>query len=295
VVAKWVLGVFDPPAYLAIRMGILSPLMAVILLFVPRSRLTRRAWLTVSVCGGGLMAAQFLSFSYAMKLTTASEGSLLVSTAPVWTAVIVAVLGIERVSRTNWLGIALASAGVAMIVLGPAGRAVANAPSRLAGDLLMVGSAWLYASYMVASRRWMQRLGELPVICSTFAAAGVPLVALGVGPLLATDWRTVTPGHWAGVAYITLLASLVGLILWYRTIGRTTASGTAVYQYLVPGISIVIAAIFLGERIAAVQVIGIAVTLVGVYLARLQVSAAFASRAPRHVPKRTGSSVSPDS
>jgi len=295
VVAKWVLGVLDPPALLALRMVVLSPVMALILLFIPRNRLTRRAWLTVSVCGGGLMAAQFLSFNYAMKLTTASEGSLLVSTAPVWTAVIVAVLGMEHVRRSNWLGIALASAGVALIVLGPARRAVSDAPSRLTGDLLMLGSAWLYASYMVASRRWMQRLGELPVICSTFAAAGVPLVALGVRPLLDTDWQMVTPGHWAGVAYITLLASLVGLILWYRTIGRTTASGTAVYQYLVPGVSIVLAALFLGERIAGVQLAGIAVTLVGVYLARLQVSPASAGGAQRQAPKRPAGSVSPGS
>jgi len=269
VVTKWVLGVLDPPTFLALRMAVVSPLMAAVLLLGPRNRLALRDWLVVSACGGGLMAAQFLSFSYAMKLTTASEGSLLVSTAPVWTAVIVAVLGMEHVSGLNWLGIALASAGVAMIVLGPAGKAVADAPARLSGDLLMLGSAWLYAGYMVLSRRWMQRLGELPVICSTFAAAGVLLVAVGAKPLLASDWSSVTAGHWAGTAYVALLAGFAGLMLWYRTIGRTSASGTAVYQYLVPGVSIVVAATFLGERIAAVQLAGIAVALVGVYLARV--------------------------
>ena len=51
-------------------------------------------------------------------------------------------------------------------------------PSRLCGDLLMLASAWLYAGYMVLSRRWMQRLGELPVICWTFAAGGVMLAAV---------------------------------------------------------------------------------------------------------------------
>ena len=278
VVTKWVLEVLDPPAFLALRMVVVSILMAAVLLLGPRIRLALRDWLIVSVCGGGLMAAQFLSFSYAMKLTTASEGSLLISTAPVWTAVIVAVLGMEHVTGRNWLGIVLASGGVAMVVLGPAGRIVSDAPSRLSGDLLMLASAWLYAGYMVLSRRWMQRLGELPVICRTFAAAGVLLVAVGARHLLASDWSTVTAGHWVGIAYVTLLAGFVGLILWYRTIGRTSASGTAVYQYLVPGVSIVAAAIFLGERIAALQLAGIAVTLVGVYLARVPADPALVRR-----------------
>ncbi|MCK4298535.1 MAG: DMT family transporter, partial [Planctomycetes bacterium] len=278
VVTKWVLGVLDPPAFLALRMAVVSTLMAAMLLLGPRTRFALRDWLMVSVCGGGLMAAQFLSFSYAMKLTTASEGSLLVSTAPVWTAVIVAVLGVEHVTRLNWLGIVVASGGVAMIVLGPSGKMFSNAPSRLSGDLLMLGSAWLYAGYMVFSRHWMQRIGELPVICSTFAAAGVLLVVVGARPLLASDWSTVTAGHWVGIAYVALMAGFVGLILWYRTIGRTSASGTAVYQYLVPGVSIVAAAIFLGERIVALQLAGIAVTLVGVYLARVPADPALARR-----------------
>jgi len=229
-------------------MGVVSILMAAVLLFTQRSRPALRDWLKLSVLGGGLAAAQLLSFSYAMKLTTASEGALLVSTAPAWTAAIVAVLGMERVRALNWLGIAVASVGVAMVVLGPAGRIVSHAPSRLSGDLIMLASAWLYAGYMVLSRRWMQRFGVLPVICCTFAAAGAMLVAFGARRLFATDWSKVTTGHWIGIAHLTFLAGFVGLLLWYRTIGRTSASGTAVYQYLVPGISVVGAAVFLGER-----------------------------------------------
>ena len=65
------------------------------------------------------------------------------------------------------------------------------------------------------------------------------------------------------------MAGFLGIVLWYRTIGRTTASGTAVYQYLVPGVSCVGAALFLGERLGPVQVAAIFVMLAGVYLARL--------------------------
>ncbi len=266
---KWVLDVLEPAALLALRMGTVSILFAALLLIVPRRRIALREWLMLAVFGGGLVTVQLLSFTYAMKMTTASEGSLLISTAPVWTAAMVALLGMEQVTRLNWLGIAVASGGVAVIVLGPAGRIAANAPARLSGDVIMLGSAWLYAGYMVLSRRWMQRLGELPVICCTFAASGLLMAVLGARQLIATDWSKVTAGHWVAVAYITFLAGFVGAILWYRKIGRTSATRTAVYQYLVPVVSVVGATAFLGERIGTLQLVGIGVTLIGVCAARV--------------------------
>lgn len=268
-VTKWLLEVMEPPALLALRMGGVAVLMGALLLLGPRRRVARRDCLVLMLCGGGIVTVQLLTFTYAMKMTTASEGSLLISTAPVWTAVLVTLLGMERLTGLNWLGVAVASGGVAMIIWGPAGRIVGNAPARLPGDLLMVASAWLYGGYMVLSKRWMRRLGALHVICYTFVGSGMLLAALGTRHLLATDWGIITAGRWIGVAYLTILAGFVGIILWYRTIGRTTASGTAVYQYLVPGISVLGAAILLGERLTALQLAGIAVILAGVYLARL--------------------------
>ncbi len=269
VVMKWVLEVMEPAALLGLRMGVVAVLMIGLLFIVPRRHLGFRDWLMLAVFGGGLVAAQLLSFTYAMKMTTASEASLLVSTAPVWTAVMVALLRMERVTRLNWLGIAVASAGVAMIVFGAADGLAGNAPARLWGDLLMLASAWMYAGYMVISKRWMRRFGVFEVICHTFSAAGILLVVVGARHLFATGWGEITPGHWIGIAYVTLLAGFVGLLLWYRTISRTSASGTAVYQYLVPGVAVIGAAIFLGDRLTVPQLVGIAVTLVGVYLARV--------------------------
>ncbi len=269
VVMKWVLQVMEPAALLALRMGVLGVLMIGGLFIARRCPLRLRDRLMLVAFGGALVAAQLLSFTYAMKMTTASEASLIVSTAPVWTAAMVALLRMERVTRLNWLGIAVASAGVAMIIFGATEGLAGNAPARLGGDLLMLASACLYGGYMVISKRWMHRFGELQVICHTFAAAGILLVVVGGRQLLATGWAEITPGHWIGIAYVTLLAGYVGLILWYRTIGRTSASGTAVYQYLVPGVAVIAAAIFLGERLAVLQLVGIAVTLVGVYLARV--------------------------
>ena len=269
VVTKWIVAVIDPAALFAMRTGAASILMVALMFFVPRRRLAARDWLMLLGVGGVVIAVQNLSFGYAMKMTTASEGSLLISTAPVWTAIMAAALGMELVTRLNWLGIAIALGGVAMITFGAARGDASSAPARFWGDLLMIGSSWLYGGYMVMSKRWMQRLGRLQVVCYTFAASGVVLVAVGAPRLWATQWAEVTWGHWVAIAYMTLGAGFVGIVVWYLTIGRTTASGTAVYQYLVPVVAVIGAAIFLGERLTALQMAAIVVTLIGVCLARV--------------------------
>ncbi len=267
VVLKWLLDVFDPAGLFALRMAAAALLMGALLLIRRRAIASRDA-LMLMLIGGGIVAAQLLSFVYAMSMTTASEGSLLISTAPVWTAIMVALLGMEIVTGLNWLGIVIAFGGVAMVVLGRAGPAP-DAPARLAGDMLMIGSACLYGLYMVVSKRWMVRLGALQVVCYTFIASGIVLVIVGYRQALATPWQQVTWGHWLGFFHVVVIAGVLGILIWYRSIRLTTASSTAVYQYLVPGISVVAAAIFLHERLALLQMIGIAVTLVGVYLARV--------------------------
>ena len=269
VATKWVVEVFDPVAFCALRSAVIGVLMIGLLLTRPRRRMGARDRLMLMAFGGGLVAAQQLSFTCALKMTTASEGALLISTAPVCTAIIVAILGMEAVTGVNWLGIVVAFGGVAMVILGGAGRTVQNAPARVSGDLLMMASALVYGGYMVICRRWMQRLGALHVICYTFAAAAVLLALVGGGRLPATEWHEISAAHWVAILYLTLLSGFIGVVVWYRAIARTSASGTAVYQYLVPGMAVVAAAIFLGERLAALQVVGIGVTLVGVYLARV--------------------------
>jgi O-acetylserine/cysteine efflux transporter len=268
VAVKWILGVIDPAALYAVRMGFMALMMGWIVYRRWRP-ISGRDALVLLAAGGAMIAAQQVTFGYAMSMTTASEGSLLISTAPLWTAIVAAALGMEIVTRLNWIGIVAAFTGVGMVVLGHTGGPSPEAPARMAGDALMILSSFIYGGYMIVSKRWMVRLGALHVICFSFLAGGVMLAVLGGRQALATDWSAFAPAHWGALVYLATFAGSFGLVVWYRSISRTTASGVAVYQYLVPCISVVVAALFLRERPSLAQNIGIVVTLVGVYMARV--------------------------
>ncbi len=269
VVQKFLLEVFSPAALQCIRNSGASVLLLAIMLLLGRrirEALSTSFW---ALLGAGLlMGVQLLTFVYALNLTTASEAALIISTAPVWTALLAAALGLEAIYPRNWMGILVALGGVALIVVGGSLSPVAHAPTRVAGDMLMLLSAFLYGSYMVISKGLMQRHGTLVVITLCACLANVIIVPLGLDQVLAAPWSTLSSLQWLCLVYAIVLGSVYGFVMWYRSIKRTSPARTAVYQYLVPIVAVVTAALFLHERLTLLQFAGIGVTLGGIWVAR---------------------------
>ena len=269
VAQKFLLHDLSPAALQCIR-NLSTSLLLVVIMWLLGRRM-RQALLSSfwPLLGAGiLMGVQLMGFVYALKLTTASEGALIISTAPIWTALLAAVLGLEAIYMCNWLGILAALGGVSLIVLGSSAGAASPLATSVAGDLIMLLSAFLWGLYMVISKGLMQRHGTLVVMAISACFANMVIVPWGLGDALSVPWSTLSVVHWLCLAYVVMLGSVYGLLMWYRSIKLTSAARTAVYQYLQPIVALMAAAIFLHERLTLLQFGGIAVTLGGVYLAR---------------------------
>ncbi len=214
------------------------------------------------------MGVQMLSFFIGLDLTHANEAMLVFSTAPVWTGLLVAIAGLEVMSRRNWVGFFVALGGVALVVLGAGTASSSVAPARITGDLIMLAAAVLYGVYMILSRPLMQRHGTLVVTAVAVVLSNVVLVPVGLGELIATPWIQLTSLHWMLLAYNICIVSAYGMIMWYRSVRLKGAARTIIYQYLVPIVTLAAAVAFLHEQPTRWQLAGIAVTLGGVYFAR---------------------------
>ncbi len=268
VATKFLLSVFSPAGFQCLRNlagGLI--LLTVVALLRPGLRRSLRLSFFPLLGLGVLMGVQMLTFVIGLNLTYASEGVLVFSTAPVWTAVIVAVAGLEVMYRRNWAGFFVALGGVAMVMLGAESSPTIVAPARIAGDLIMLGSAVLYGVYMILSRPLMQRHGTLVVTAVALVLSNVFLVPMGLAQLIATPWRQLAGLHWALLAYVVCVAMVYGMIMWYRSVKLRGASQTVVYQYLMPIVALAAAVAFLHEQPTGWQLVGIAVTLGGVYFA----------------------------
>ncbi len=265
---KWVLEVMEPAGVLLFRYVTCAVVISAVVWAQGRGRPAPgpRPWGTMLLVGVWV-AAQQLIFMYAFDWTSASEASLIISIAPIWTAMIGAAWGAEAFTAGNWLGTLGAAAGVALIVFGGDGMGT-GMPTRVQGDVWMILSSLGYGSFMVYSKGVMRRHGSLSVMAWAFVYGSLLVVPAGAAQFCHADWAHFGLLQWGSLLFTALVSGGFGFIVWYRTIARTSPAKTAVYQYLVPVVSLAAAAVFLAESLTWLQIAGAFVVMLGLVLAR---------------------------
>ncbi|HEX2182950.1 MAG TPA: DMT family transporter [Rubrobacteraceae bacterium] len=205
------------------------------------------------------------SFTYGVSLTSTANTGLVFATAPVWGLLLGSVLGLERPTRSGVLGVGLSIFGVAVVFR--EGLAGGEGASPI-GDLLILVAAITVGAYTVLSMRLLER--HSPLAVATYPTLfGTPLVLLLAAPGLADlDWPSVDGGAWAAVGFSAVFATAFAFAAWQRGISRIGANRVLVYQYLITLTGVLSGIVFFSERLGVDKIVGGAVILLGVYLAR---------------------------
>lgn len=229
-------------------------------------RLLARAPILLVLAATGI--ASFNTMTYiGLHYTTAVNALLLQSVMPVVILLWAFVLYRERPGGFQTLGILVSLLGVAAI----AGR---GSPGELvglsfnSGDVWVMGAVVIYALYAVLLRR---RPHVHPV--------SLLVVLMGIGSLLMLPFYlaearagAVIRGGWpsyAAIAYTAVLPSFVSYMCFNRGVELIGAARAGQSMHLMPAFGIVLAVIFLGERIEAYHGIGIALIAGGIALSSL--------------------------
>jgi len=255
-----------PPIMFAATRFTLAGLL--LLLFVPflgpENRLRRADFLKVLGLGVvGITLTQTV-FTLGVSLTTAANTALVYSTAPVWGMLLGFALGLERPRLAGMFGVGLSLTGVGFIVYG----GLEFAGTSLVGDALILAAAVFWGSYTVLSLSLLTRYSPIALAAYAMTLGGLaafPLAALepggfGVGPM---DGLT-----WGAAAYSALCSSAFGFAAWGWGVSHVGANRVLIYQYLVTLTGVTTGIVLLGEEFGWGQIVGAAVILCGVYLAR---------------------------
>ena len=240
-------------------------LLLVLRLLEPESRLGRNDVLPMLGLGCLGVAVSQTTFTFGVSLTSTANTGLVFATAPVWGLLLGFVLGLERPTRWGVLGVGLSILGVGVVFR--EGLVGAEGASLL-GDLLILVAAITVGAYTVFSMRLLER--HSPLAVATYPTLfGAPFVLLLALPGLAgLDWGGVGGGAWAAVGFSAVFATAFAFSAWQRGISRIGANRVLVYQYLITLTGVTSGIIFFGERLGVGKVLGGAVILLGVYLAR---------------------------
>ena len=218
------------------------------------------AFAAAGVCGGSLY---FLLENVALEYAPASNVSLLVCTAPVWTALAAgrADRG-ERMTRRQAAGAALAAAGMALVVLN--GRFVLHISP--AGDLLALAAALSWMGYSLVIKRLGARYPASFIARKVFfygMATILPVFAFR--PFAATGELLARPVVWANLLFLGVVASGFCYALWNAVMRRLGAVRATNYIFFNPLVTMLTAALCIGERITTPALAGAAMILCGMW------------------------------
>jgi drug/metabolite transporter (DMT)-like permease len=183
-----------PLAVAAWRVAFSVLFIAIIVVARDRGRAIRslsgREW-AMAATAGFFLAAHFWSWIASLSYTTVASSVVLVSTQPVFVALLSVALLKETPAPRQWAGIAVAVLGAGVIGWGD----FAGGPEPLLGDLLAVAGAVFVSIYYVIGRSLRQRLDLWSYIAVVYGvAAGILLGGAALHPGVAvtgypgTDW-----------------------------------------------------------------------------------------------------------
>jgi len=172
----------------------------------------------------------------------------------------------ERVRPAQWLGLAVAMAGLLMIA-----SSHGDGPGQmtLIGFVLTTGASGMWTASNVITRRASQFYvyEPFPFIVWSGAVAIVPFFALAVGldgtQAVAQQLRSLDLTAIAAVLYLALLATLLAYSLWTRLLQRHPAGEVAPFALMVPVVGLWAGVVLLGEQPSGLQWLGTAVVLLG--------------------------------
>jgi O-acetylserine/cysteine efflux transporter len=269
-VIKTVLREMPPPAFNALRMVIASSVYLVLVTTTARTRPTRREWLDLVALGAFGQFLYQLFFMNGLARTSVANASLIVGWVPVVVALVSAALGLERLTRMHWIGIALSVVGIYFVVALDAGLSTET----LIGDALTFGAVLAWAAYTLAARPLLARHSPL-VVTGWSMTFGTLLYLPYAAPSLAqVHWTQVSTSAWALTIASALLALNLSYVLWNAGVQRIGSAKTAIYSNLVPVFAVSSAVLWLGETVDTAKLAGAALVILGVVAARYGAGAA---------------------
>ncbi len=267
-VQKALFEVLPPAAFLCARY-LLMPLCAALLLMHANGlrwlRLPRRDALQLAWLGMLAHTLHVSMVTFGIHWSTAFSSALIMACGPVFTLLILHVVGHERLTRGQVGGVALACAGVLVFL---SDKLLGRQWAATGGDLMMLFSASLFSYYTVMTKPLIQRHGGVAVMAYATVAGSPLLVLLGLPTAWTAPWGEMGAWHWFLLLWAALVSAFLGWLVWGWVNERRGVGRTAPLQYLMPLVAGVVAWLATGERFTAVKIGGAVVTLAGVALAQ---------------------------
>lgn len=225
----------------------------------PRSTLPRGQALQLALLGGLFFAMDLALWNTAILMTSAAQATLLTNSAPLWVGLGALILFHEQLRPLYWVGLAMALAGMILVVRQPVG---AGASLDL-GSLLSIGAGMFYAAYLLSTQRARSTTDTVTFMVISVLTSTAVLLALNL--LLDQPLTGFPPQSWAALLGLALISHVGGWLSINYSLGHLPATRVSVSLLGQPLVTTLVAIPLLGEIPTARQALGAALVLAGIY------------------------------
>ncbi|MEK7490916.1 MAG: DMT family transporter, partial [Pseudomonadota bacterium] len=237
-------------------------LAAIAMGFVMRARgISLPPWrrvLALAAMGGIGYVSQSYCFFTALNYAQASLVALLLYLYPLFVTILAAVFLKEHLTTSTVIALVLCSVGAGLTVGGGEGSSL--------GIALGVAAAVIYSIYIVVGARvtaGVNAIATTTVICTAAALVYVTLGLLRAGAGVPPQFP-VSAGGWLALVAIALVSTVLAILTFFAGLQRLGASKASMLSTLEPVVTVVLAALLLGEHIGPTQAVGGGLILAGV-------------------------------
>lgn len=213
----------------------------------------------------GVTLHQWLQ-STGLVTSQASTTAWIVASTPLFMVLFSRLFLREKLGKFSVLGIALASAGVLLVVSNGDIRGIFQTGFSAPGDVYVLLSAPNWAVYSILLSRTLQRRSALK---TTFFSMLFGWLLTSIQFVVEKSWQnfyTFTISGWISILYLGVFCTFLAYLFYYDALQNLTSASVGAYLYIEPIATMLIAAVVLGERITLPSVLGGALIVFGISL-----------------------------
>lgn len=230
-------------------------------LSLPRDRET---WLAFGLLGLLNNVLPFSLIVWGQSQITGGLASILNATTPLFTVLLAHLLTrgdgarSERLTVNKLAGVCLGLLGVAVLI---GFDALQSVGVQVWAQVAVLGASISYATAVIYGRRFR---GTPPVITALGTLTSASIVMLPAALIVERPWTaTPTASTWLALLSLALLSTTVAYLIYYYLIATSGATNASLVTLLIPLSAILLGALFLGERLHATDLAGMALILSG--------------------------------
>ena len=217
-------------------------------------------FMTCGLCAGSIY---FISENMALEYTYVTNVSLLVTTSPLITTMLMWMLyKNEKLGKGTIIGSLIAFTGVACVIF----NSSSNVEIKPLGDILSLLAALSWSIYSLVLKKLNALYSVMFISRKTFfygVLTALPFMFFQ--PEICSPIVLLKTEVWANLLFLGAFASMIAYILWAQSVKHLGAIKASNYMYISPIITLVASVAFLGEPLSIIGGIGCALILGGMW------------------------------